>query len=191
MDDAANVVVDPDRDAYTRADVTPVVAMQKFLLGPLLFAAPFAAQATVDCAGLPQSMPVRPTILAPVSSEFAVTTNQLGAQRGVLSHAYDESHSVDQVLLRLRIEGCQAAARALPAPSAVNPDDPAAYKPQTAFDNTPWRFDMSQDGKRMTAEEFDAWMKARGVRVARGAPQPAAAPEADKPEPEAQTPEQP
>jgi uncharacterized NAD-dependent epimerase/dehydratase family protein len=28
---------------------------------------------------------------------------------------------------------------------------------------------MSQNGKRMTAEEFDAWMKARGVRVAKGA----------------------
>jgi hypothetical protein len=34
---------------------------------------------------------------------------------------------------------------------------------------------MSQNGKRMTAEEFDAWMKARGVRVAKGA-QPAATP---------------
>ena len=43
--------------------------------------------------------------------------------------------------------------------------DPAAYKPQTAFDNTPWRFNMTQNGKRMTADEFDAWMKARGVRV--------------------------
>ena len=31
---------------------------------------------------------------------------------------------------------------------------------------------MSQNGKRMTAEEFDAWMKARGVRVAKGAPAP-------------------
>ena len=54
--------------------------------------------------------------------------------------------------------------------------DPATYKPKTAHDNTPWRFDMSQNGKRMTAEEFDAWMKARGVRVAKGAPKPAAAP---------------
>jgi hypothetical protein len=24
---------------------------------------------------------------------------------------------------------------------------------------------MTQNGKRMTADEFDAWMKARGVRV--------------------------
>ena len=28
---------------------------------------------------------------------------------------------------------------------------------------------MNQNGKRMTAEEFDVWMKAKGVRVAKGA----------------------
>ncbi|RDZ29627.1 hypothetical protein DX914_00555 [Lysobacter silvisoli] len=49
-------------------------------------------------------------------------------------------------------------------------NDPATYKPKTRYDNTPWRFDMEQNGRRMTADEFDAWMKARGVRVAKGAP---------------------
>ena len=32
------------------------------------------------------------------------------------------------------------------------------------------RFDMQQNGRSMTAEEFDVWMKARGIRVAKGAP---------------------
>jgi rare lipoprotein A len=31
-----------------------------------------------------------------------------------------------------------------------------------------WRFDMRQDGRAMTADEFDAWMKARRARVATG-----------------------
>ena len=31
-----------------------------------------------------------------------------------------------------------------------------------------WRFDMHQDGRAMTADEFDAWMKARRARVATG-----------------------
>ncbi|GAB3731815.1 hypothetical protein GCM10028862_12260 [Luteimonas pelagia] len=53
--------------------------------------------------------------------------------------------------------------------------DPASYQPKTEFDNTPWRFNMEQDGKRMTADEFTAWMEARGVRVARGAARPVAA----------------
>jgi rare lipoprotein A len=62
----------------------------------------------------------------------------------------------------------------------------------------PWRFDMRQDGKTMTADEFDAWMKARQVRVATGKsatpvktatpaastrPEPARAPRAAEPAP--------
>jgi len=38
-----------------------------------------------------------------------------------------------------------------------------------------YRFNMTQDGRRMSADEFDAWMKARGIRVARGAPNAAPA----------------
>ena len=139
-----------------------------------LLAAPGVAHA-IDCAGVPQALPMRPTVLAPIASELVPPTSALGAQSGVLSQAYDEAQSVDQVLLRLRIESCHAMAMVMPAPSAIDPNDPAAYKPKTEFDNTPWRFDMSQNGKRMTADEFSAWMKARGVRVARGAA-PAVAP---------------
>ncbi len=68
------------------------------------------------------------------------------------------------------------------APSAAAPAAAGAYVPKTQFDNTPWRFDMNQNGRRMTAEEFDAWMKAKGIRVATGKPgastaaPPAAAP---------------
>jgi len=133
-----------------------------------LLASPGVAHA-INCSGVPQALPVRPTVLAPIASELVPPTSALGAQSGVLSQAYDEAQSVDQVLLRLRIESCHAMAMVMPAPSAIDPNDPAAYKPKTEFDNTPWRFDMSQNGKRMTADEFSAWMKARGVRVARGA----------------------
>ncbi len=50
------------------------------------------------------------------------------------------------------------------APTTSN----GAYVPKTKDDNTPWRFDMNQNGKRMTSEEFDAWMKAKGIHVATG-----------------------
>lgn len=137
----------------------------------------------IDCstATVPQPLPVRPTVLAPVSPELPAGTSQLGAPGGVLAQAYDEVLSVDQVLLRLRIEGCQDVAVAMPAPTAVDPLDPSVYKKQTEFDNTPWRFDMSQNGKRMTADEFSAWMKSRGVRVAKGkaAATPAVTPDVD------------
>lgn len=135
---------------------------------PLLLASGWVHAQALNCstASVPQAIPLRPTVLAPVASELTAPGYQLGAPSGVLSQAYDEAQSVDQVLLRLRIEGCQNVAKAIPAPSALDPNDPAAYKPKTEFDNTPWRFDMSQNGKRMTADEFDAWMKSRGVRVA-------------------------
>ena len=136
-----------------------------------------AANALQNCAGSALSPPLSSgqTLLSPVAPELFTNTTPLGAPNGVLSHAYDEAQSVDRVLLRLRVQACQNVAMAMPAQSA-NPDDPAAYKPKTQFDNTPWRFDMTQNGKRMTADEFDAWMKSRGVRVVKGAPAPVAAP---------------
>ncbi len=45
---------------------------------------------------------------------------------------------------------------------------PAPLKP--AAMDTSYRFDMRQDGRVMQAEEFDAWMKSRRVRVATGKP---------------------
>ena len=131
----------------------------------VIFAAPGIAQA-MDCSTT--SQPLRSTMTAPVASEFAAASSPLGAPNGVLSQAYDEAQSVDQVLLRIRIESCQNVAMTTPAPNVLNPNDPATYKPRTQFDNTPWRFNMSQNGKNMTADEFSAWMKSRGVRVARG-----------------------
>ena len=139
----------------------------------LMFVAASAqAQVPSQCASLSQAMPVQPTVFAPVAEELVTPRHQLGAPSGVLAQAFDEALSVDQVLLRIRIEACTATAMATPPASPGTlpaSTDPAAYKPQTQYDNTPWRFDMNQNGKRMTADEFSAWMEARGVRVAKGA----------------------
>lgn len=35
------------------------------------------------------------------------------------------------------------------------------------------RFVMTQNGRRMSADDFDRWMRARGIRIAKGAPKPA------------------
>jgi hypothetical protein len=121
--------------------------------------------------------PVQPSVIAPVSTELPSAIAPLGTPGSVLAQAYDESQGLDQVLLRIRIEACRNIAIATPAPGAVSADDPAAYKPRTEFDNTPWRFNMNQNGRNRTADEFSAWMKSRGVRVARGST-PAATPAA-------------
>src|SRR5690606_3438268 len=137
---------------------------------------PAVANAAGGCTA-PAVAPLQATVVAPVSSELITPQGQLGVPGGVLSQAYDAALSVDQVLLRLQVERCRDIAGATPAPGVVDPANPAAYKPRTEFDNTPWRFNMSQNGRNMTADEFSAWMESRGVRVARGAaPVPAATP---------------
>lgn len=140
----------------------------------LLAVAPFAhAEAAMDCSGVaPQPLPQRTTILSPVAVELFANTTSLGAPSGVLAQSYDEAQSVDRVLLRMKVDGCRELAMATPA---VKANDPAGYKPKTQYDNSPWRFDMNQGGKRMTADEFDAWMKSRGVRVVKAKPAAAAA----------------
>jgi hypothetical protein len=138
-----------------------------------LFAPGFAR--AMDCSAPSATQPLRPTLLAPVANELAQLGSSLGATNGVLSQGTDESESVDQVLLRIRIGSCQNMATVTPAPApggVVSPDNPATYKPRTQFDNAPWRFNMSQNGKNMTTDEFSAWMESRGVHVARGAPKP-------------------
>ena len=164
-----------DRASYTLASSChPGQPMRRILVSSLLaFAAVPAAHAlSSNCTSSALAPPLASaqSLSALVAAELYANTTPLGAPSGVLAHAYDEAQSVDRVLLRLRVQACQNVAMAMPVPGVANPDDPAAYKPKTEFDNTPWRFDMSQNGKRMTAEEFDAWMKEKGVRVAKGAP---------------------
>jgi hypothetical protein len=149
------------------------------LLG--LLAAPMGVHAAV-CPAPAATPSASPTVEAPLASELSFESRPLGAPAGVLSQAYDAALSVDNVLLRRQLAACFDVANAAPAPTGVGPDNPAAYKPKTQYDNTPWRFNMSQNGKKMTADEFAAWMESRGVHVARGAAAPVAAP-ADAPLP--------
>ena len=155
----------------------------------VLWAIAVPAQAAPDaawCRALQEApaSPIRPTLLAPVAVELAPGGARLGAPWGVISQPLAEALAVDNMLLRIQLADCEALARSAPPASVANPEDPSAYKPRTEFDNKPWRFDMSQGGKRMTADEFDAWMKARGIRVAKGAPlTPAPQPAEPAPEP--------
>jgi hypothetical protein len=133
---------------------------------------PGTALASVGCdLPRPQASPGT-SLLVPVAEELAAPNAQLGAGVG-FARLMSDDVSVDRVIARMRQAQCLASAP--PPPSAVQPG--AAYQPKDG--GTAWRFDMTQNGKRMTADEFDAWMKARGVRVvpARGAaatPAPAA-----------------
>lgn len=158
----------------------------------LLSSAGVASAQSAACSSLSApTVPVQRTVIVPVASEFRTPGRQLGAPAGVLSQALSESLSAEQVMFRKHLESCTTLASIAPAVSpaslpaaTVTPAvpgatasttgavpsaaDPAAYKPRTEFDNTPWRFNMSENGKRMTADAFDEWMKAKGLQVVGG-----------------------
>ena len=140
------------------------MACAMVLLGAPAMAWASGGACHVDAAAMTST---RSAWLSPVAAELSSNATQLGGASGVLAQSFDEALSVDSVLLRIRIDGCRAVASITPpAPNAATDTiDPSGYKPATAYDNRPWRFNMTQNGKRMTADEFDAWMKARGVRV--------------------------
>ena len=149
-----------------------------------LAAVSVSAHAATDCPDASvQPLAASTTGLLPVATGFSGLNPQLGAQRGVLAPGYGESQSVDNVLSRLRLEGCRQLATTTPASSLKAPD-PKTYVKRTEFDNAPYRFNMTQNGKRMTADDFDAWLQANGYSAGRRAASdaaPAAAPVAADP----------
>lgn len=109
-----------------------------------------AAYAAVDCATFkplanrndaPQSPPIAEELAAPIAGDMG------------LRHASSTGATVEVVLSRVQHQECLAIAAA------------AANTPKPVQGGGSYRFNMTQGGKRMTADEFDAWMKAQGVRV--------------------------
>jgi len=67
------------------------------------------------------------------------------------------------------LAGCASTGPQATAPKPVTVTVEAASVAQKdALGN--YRFLMQQDGANMSADQFDAWMKANGIRVAQGAP---------------------
>jgi rare lipoprotein A len=75
--------------------------------------------------------------------------------------------AMDKLVDALPIASAQASERA-PSTTAATNTPPAIAASQPS--NRDYRFDMRQDGRTMTADEFDAWMQSRRVRVATGQP---------------------
>ncbi|HZH44873.1 MAG TPA: septal ring lytic transglycosylase RlpA family protein [Lysobacter sp.] len=98
----------------------------------------------------------------------ALTPEDVGnvTARAPTSAAPPADSALDRLVQAMPVASAQAAE---PAPRAA----PASGD---------YRFDMRQDGRPMTADEFDAWLKARQVRIATGRPgTPAASPPAPAP----------
>lgn len=144
------------------------------------FVSPTRAE-VVDCASFKPLAPSKGNALqlTPIAEELAAPSAQVGTGVG-FAQLFSEGATVDVVLSRVQHQECRATAAARqPLPAAAG-----AYQPKPGESSTAWRFDMTQNGKRMTADEFDAWMKARGVRVVQGPAKPVAAPPPPPPPPE-------
>jgi rare lipoprotein A len=68
--------------------------------------------------------------------------------------------AIDALVARLPIATANASER----PPQASPPQPVSPRPAGE------RFDMRQDGRTMSADEFDAWMRARRMHVATGKP---------------------
>jgi hypothetical protein len=126
-----------------------MIRMASVALAGLCFAAPSLASANV-CHGGSTGVARSPQLVA-----LAAGDDLAGASAHLLGTHPNEHLSVSAVLLRRQLGAC--------GPSS----EFAGYVPKTQHDNTPWRFN-ADSGKGLSAAEFDAWMKSRGVRVARG-----------------------
>lgn len=85
------------------------------------------------------------------------------ASRATAAQAVPPS-AIDQLIGALPIAAADAGER-IPQLVATT-----SAPPPVAGTNRDWRFDMSQEGRTMTADEFDAWMRVRQTRVATGKP---------------------
>ena len=152
----------------------PVVLLLSSLAG--------GAHAAVDCAALKPVMATATNALqlAPIAQELAAPGAQVGSGVG-FAGLFSEELTVDVATARAQRAECRAMAAMSPATSA------GGYQGGSG-DASAWRFNMTQNGKRMTADEFDAWMKARGIRVLPGPPKAEAAAPAPAPAPAAPPP---
>ncbi|MEN5209821.1 hypothetical protein ABE493_17100 [Stenotrophomonas terrae] len=73
------------------------------------------------------------------------------------------------------LAGCASSGKK----TAKNDDKPIEVRVETAVADKDalgnYRFMMQQGDQKMSADQFDAWMKANGIRVAKGAAAPAPA----------------
>jgi len=130
--------------------------------------------AAVDCATYKPLAPIKSNALqlTPIAEEMAAPSAQIGTGVG-FAQLFSEGATVEVVLSRVQHQECRATIAARqPLPAAASA---GAYQPKASNDPQAWRFNMTQNGKRMTADEFDAWMKARGERVVQGPAKPATA----------------
>jgi hypothetical protein len=107
--------------------------------------------------------------IAPCSASEAVAPSALRSPSSLMTDAYAGASSEAPLITRLHADNGPVVATR----KRTKAHHAAPKLVHEAPHDTGNRFLMTQDGKQMTADDFEAWMKARGIRVAKGAPEPA------------------
>jgi len=67
------------------------------------------------------------------------------------------------------VAGCASSGKPVAAAAEEQPITVTVQAPEAEKDALGnYRFLMQQEGENMSADQFDAWLKANGIRVARG-----------------------
>ncbi len=101
-----------------------------------------------------------------LAKEAPAPDTRHGADSLLMATALDASHGKNDAVIRMdgTLGTLEAATKKKTAKAAPKAAAPVELAPESK------RFNMTQDGKKMTADDFDAWMKKNGYRVATGAP---------------------
>jgi len=107
--------------------------------------------------------------IAPCSATEAVAPSSLRSQSTPMTAAYAAASDEAPLVAGLHVgKGTAVATR-----KHAKAHRAAPKLVQSTPHDTSNRFLMTQNGKQMTADDFEAWMKARGIRVAKGTPEAA------------------
>jgi rare lipoprotein A len=118
---------------------------------------------------------------APAASHASASTAAIGTT--AVSPAPAPASAIDHLVAALPIATTNAAEHApqLATRAARTTSASAQAAPLAVARGE--RFDMRQDGRTMTADEFDAWMRSRRIGVATGKPAPIRTPSAGRASP--------
>lgn len=94
-----------------------------------------------------------------------MSTNQGQAQHSIMGSALQSVQQHEASPVGKPVADTWMAAKKKPAAKPA-----AAPQAETRLADPSNRFNMTQGGKKMTADDFDKWMKQNGYRVATGAP---------------------
>jgi rare lipoprotein A len=131
-----------------------------------------AGTARVEVKGLSAGENARESSGVLAAGRLPAVGNASAAATGTTAASTAPASAIDHLVAALPIASANAAEHAPQAGTRAAAMTSAPAQVATFAAARGERFDMRQDGRTMTADEFDAWMRSRRIGVATGKPAP-------------------